>query len=321
MFPQDQYELIDFGHGRRLERFGPLILDRPCPSAAGIPMRKPEIWQTADVRFLDTGKTDAKNDPQRGEWQSRTDAARRIFEKTAQNSSQNSRSWTISGNRMSLELRGTPFGHVGIFPEQMENWRKIHTLCQRFAEPPKILNLFAYTGGSTLAAAKAGAEVTHLDSAKNILAWGKQNAAISGRMDHPVRWIAEDAWKFVTREKKRGNPYQGIILDPPSYGHGVQGEVWRLSKHLPGLLADCFSLLKPNEGAFLLLTAHTPGYTLPKLAEMVLHAAQKNWGADAGEMIKGEMIKIEKKPMVLVSRFGAELRLGESVLFCYNNRS
>ena len=136
--------------------------------------------------------------------------------------------WTIAHGPLQFELKRTDFGHLGLFPEQAENWDWIAERVAAAGRPLKVLNLFAYTGGSTLAAAAAGAEVVHVDAAKNIVAWARRNAELSGLADAPIRWIAEDAMKFVKRELKRGNRYDAVILDPPSYGHGPQGEVWRL---------------------------------------------------------------------------------------------
>ena len=147
----------------------------------------------------------------------------------------------------------------------------------------KLLNLFAYTGGSTLAAAAAGAEVVHVDAAKNIVAWARRNAELSGLADAPIRWIAEDAMKFVKRELKRGNRYDAVILDPPSYGHGPRGEVWRLSKHLPRLLSLCGELTA-GRLQFMLLTCHTPGYDAELLTEMLTeHFFAESRRPDRGE--------------------------------------
>ena len=147
----------------------------------------------------------------------------------------------------------------------------------------KVFNLFAYTGGSTLAAAAAGAEVVHVDAAKNIVAWARRNAELSGLGDAPIRWIAEDAMKFVKRELKRGNRYDAVILDPPSYGHGPQGEVWRLSKHLPRLLSLCHELTA-GRPEFMLLTCHTPGYGPDTLREMMLEAFGSEGIVSAGAL-------------------------------------
>ena len=288
----DQYQLIDFGNGRRLERFGEIILDRPCPAAEQFTQADPAAWQTADARF------ESVND-QEGQWFCRGDLPDR---------------WNIAHGLMRFELKRTPFGHIGLFPEQAENWDWIETRVQGSGfrvqeieaggqrsevsihpssfilhpspsglqspasglqptekaehERLKVLNLFAYTGGSTLAAAAAGAEVTHVDAAQNIVAWARRNADLSGLADAPIHWITEDAMKFVKRELKRDNRYDAVILDPPSYGHGRRGEVWRLSKHLPRLLEMC-GQLTAGKCRFLLMTCHTPGYDSARLADIL----------------------------------------------------
>jgi len=150
----------------------------------------------------------------------------------------------------------------------------------------KVLNLFAYTGGSTLAAAAAGAEVVHVDAAANVVAWARRNAELSGLAHAPIRWIAEDALKFVKRELKRGNHYDAVILDPPSYGHGPRGEVWRLSKDLPRLLALCDELTA-GRPEFMLLTCHTPGYDAETLSEMV---NEQLFSASVGRMTAGPLL-------------------------------
>ena len=253
MFPQNQYQLLDFGGGRRLERFGELTLDRPCPAAAEMRQADPDAWQNADARF------DGR-DEQQGQWTCRRELPER---------------WTIAHGRLRFELKRTEFGHLGLFAEQAENWDWIIEQCRLSALPgvqqrPRVLNLFAYTGGSTLAAAGA-AEVTHVDAAKNVVAWARRNAELSGLADAPIRWIAEDAAKFVQRELQRGNRYDAVILDPPSYGHGPRGEVWRLAKHLPRLLAACGELTA-GRLQFMLLTCHTPAYEPETLRDMMLEA-------------------------------------------------
>ena len=150
--------------------------------------------------------------------------------------------WTITCGPWQFELKRTDFGHVGLFPEQVENWVWIGERVRAAGRPLRVMNLFAYTGGSTLAAAAAAAETVHVDAAKNTVAWARRNAELSGLSAAPIRWIAEDALKFVKRELRRGNRYDAVILDPPSYGHGPRGEVWRLSKHLPRLLSLCGEL-------------------------------------------------------------------------------
>lgn len=313
-FSVEQYELLDFGQGRRLERFGPLVLDRLCPSAEGLPKHNLAIWDKADAVFV---SADSKKDAGRGVWKPKTDQGRRFFDPQTSKNSQNSEPWTILHNQIAFELRGTPFGHVGLFPEQAPNWGRITNLCRQFDCTAKVLNLFAYTGGSTLAAASSDVEVVHVDSARNIVQWGKRNAECSGLQNTKIRWLDEDARKFVKRERKRENSYQGIILDPPSYGHGTKGEVWRLSKHLEPLLVDCFSMLSPQNGCFLLLTCHTPGYTLKRLTEMVEKSAKNHF---LNRFPSPNSYFLEKQTLTLHGKHGGELRLGESVLFCYNCR-
>ncbi|MCC9606007.1 class I SAM-dependent methyltransferase [Blastopirellula sp. JC732] len=244
MFTPDQYQLLDFGDGRKLERFGPFLLDRLSPSAeTSRPAQRP-LWREAACRY-------ERTDGDRGVWRP-ADAL--------------PSTWTISHGPFSFELKPTDFGHLGIFPEQAENWDWIaKTVATR--PSAKVLNLFAYTGGSTLAAAAAGAEVAHVDAAKNVVQWARRNAEISGLTDAPIRWIADDARKFVRREVKRGSQYDLIILDPPSYGHGVKGEVWRVDQHLPELLAELRTI--STDDAAILLTCHSPGLGPVELRQML----------------------------------------------------
>ncbi len=245
MFSPEMYELLDFGDGRRLERFGSMVLDRPSPAAEGIAKSEPDLWQQADARF-------ERGDGGEGRWEGREGLPER---------------WTVQHGRLMMELKRTEFGHLGLFPEQAANW---DWLAGRVAEArrPRVLNLFAYTGGSTLAAAAAGAEVVHLDAARNVVAWARRNAALSGLEDRPIRWIADDAMKFVRRELKRDSQYDALVLDPPSYGHGSRGEVWRLSKHLPQLMKMCRQLMGERR-QFVLLTCHTPGFGPQRLGELL----------------------------------------------------
>lgn len=264
MLDADQYELIDFGAGRRLERFAGWTIDRPCPAAEPFQKTAPELWHQADAKF-DRVENNSSDD----EWTIYSDLPE---------------AWTVRHDRFQLELRPSPVGHLGIFPEQAPNWDWIGQQIAKAAKttaakatapgPLRVLNLFAYTGGSTLAAAAAGVqegidiEVVHVDSAANTVARGKRNAELSGLGDAPIRWITEDALKFVRRELKRGNRYDAVILDPPSYGHGRRGEVWRMSKHLPELLAVCADLMV-DRCRFVLLTCHTPGFDEKRLIKML----------------------------------------------------
>lgn len=266
MFPPDAYQLLDFGNGRRLEQFGPWRLDRPCPAVERMPVAEPGLWASADARF-------DRVDGQASGWICRGELPER---------------WTIASGPIALELKRTEFGHLGVFPEHAANWDWIADQVRLHAgpEPLKVLSLFAYTGGATLAAAAAGAEVVHVDSAKNIVAWARRNAELAGQAGAATRWIVEDAMKFVRREVKRGNRYDALVLDPPSYGHGAHGEVWRLSKHLPWLLQQC-SDLTAGRLRFLLLTCHTPDYEPPRL-ERILRASLA--GLDGGHSSGGPLL-------------------------------
>lgn len=242
-----KYQLLDFGDGRRLERFGPLVLDRPSPGEAEEARKaQPDLWPQADARF-------ERLDANQGQWYCRRELPER---------------WTVAHGSLVFELKRTEFGHLGLFPEQAVNWSWLAGRIASGARPMRVLNLFAYTGGSTLAAAAAGAEVTHVDAARNVVAWARHNAALSGLGGCPIRWIAEDAMKFVRRELKRGSRYEGVILDPPSYGHGLRGEVWRLSKHLPKLLEMCRDLSAGGR-QFVLLSCHTPGFGPARLESLL----------------------------------------------------
>jgi 23S rRNA (cytosine1962-C5)-methyltransferase len=262
MLTSDQYELLDFGHGRRLERFGDVTLDRPCPAAEHIRPADPAAWEKADARF---DRTDADE----GTWTFRRELPQR---------------WTIAHGPLVLEVRPTAFGQVGLFPEQAGNWDWIAEQVREARGQVRVLNLFAYTGASTLAAAAAGAEVTHVDAARNMVAWARRNAAASGLAGAPIRWLVEDAAKLVRRELRRGNRYDAVVLDPPSYGHGPHGEVWRLSQHLARLLELCGRLTGPQR-QFMLLTCHTPGFSALRLRELLVEALGQSGRITAGPLV------------------------------------
>lgn len=276
----NDYELLDFGEGRRVERFGPLILDRPCPAAGQTSFVDPKLRQRVDARFeIDRPVRPAGNkaDPERGRWTPCSARGRDFFSETA------TKPWAVSFDFLTLELRGTPFGHVGVFPEQAPNWRRIAAGIASVSSdgrPIRVLNLFAYTGGSSLAAALTGpkVEVVHVDSAKSVVDRARQNGLLNGLPDGSmgpppessrIRYIVEDARKFVDRELRRDSRYDVVILDPPSYGHGRKGESWKLAEHLPELLKRCTELLV-EKPLFFLLTAHTPGFDGPRLGRMLL---------------------------------------------------
>lgn len=261
------YELIDTGDFEKLERFGRYVTRRPEPQAIWRRTLSEEEWRrTADAAFL----RDARSD-ERGEW--------RLSPKIPDR-------WTVeySYRRMRLRMRLglTSFKHVGIFPEQAANWNFIYDECRKLAGDSggaKVLNLFAYTGGATLAARAAGAEVTHVDSVKQVVTWARGNMEQSGL--EGVRWIVEDALKFVRREVRRGSRYRGIILDPPAYGRGANGEKWVLEDDICEMLDCCARLLEP-ENAFLVLNLYSMGLS-PTLARTAVRQAfgaprTEQWG-------------------------------------------
>jgi 23S rRNA (cytosine1962-C5)-methyltransferase len=256
LFNSAEYELLDFGEGQKLERFGAFIVDRPAPAAVGIRTSRSDIWSQAAARYELHGD---QRGGDRGHWIPADALPER---------------WTISFGRMRLELKPTDFGHLGVFPEQAENWEWIAEEIRsatKVGHPLKMLNLFAHTGGSTLAAAIAGAEVVHVDSSKSAVAWARRNADLSGLADARIRWIVEDAARFVRREQNRGNRYDAVILDPPSYGHGPAGETWKLDADLPALLATCAELTA-GRLRFILLTCHTPAVTPARAQTLLIEA-------------------------------------------------
>jgi len=228
------YELIDFGASRKLERFGEVVVDRPCSAAVDVVRAKPQAWGEANTCVFAGDRTAS------GKWLRKFDE------------------FVLKVGTVKLQLAPLPSGQVGIFPEQFANWQWIAEQVARVKKPIRVLNLFAYTGGSTLAAASAGAEVTHVDAAKSMVARARTNAELSELADRPIRWIVEDALKFCQREVKRGIEYHAVILDPPSYGHGPKGEAWSIKRDLLPLLKLCGELTAKRR-AFVLCTCHTPG--------------------------------------------------------------
>ena len=261
----ETYVLLDSGRGCKLERFGRYTLARPCSQALWQPTLPEADWTAADASF----------DREEGQrWQHRD----RLPEQ-----------WTIDVDGMRFRLSGTDFGHLGIFPEQRTGWQWLRqTLHAATRERPgklSVLNLFAYSGGSTLAAALEGAEVCHLDASAGMVQWARENAALNGLQSAPIRWIVDDAHKFLGREIKRGRRYDAIILDPPSFGRGAQGEVYKIERDLPRTLELCATLLS-DAPVLMLLSAHTPDITPTVLG----HLLQDALGTRQGAMTTGEML-------------------------------
>ena len=258
------YELIDCGDFCKLERFGKYVTIRPEPKALWKKSMSDDEWnRLAHTRFIPGGGFSTAGQQDSGSWKT----LKRMEEQ-----------WPVTYQPLGLTLRMgmTSFKHVGVFPEQAPNWGFIYENTSRLVasaegKPVKVLNLFAYTGGASLAARKAGADVTHLDSVKQVVTWARQNMELS-RMDS-IRWVVEDALKFVRREARRGNKYQGIMLDPPAYGHGPDGEKWKLDDCLYEMLCLVGEILAPKD-SFLILNLYANGYS-SLLAETAVRSALK----------------------------------------------
>ena len=271
------YELLDAGVGRRLERFGARVLDRPAPTASELRLAT-GLWASAELRF----------DPGEG-WSGAVEP------------------WTIDVDGLVMELRPTTAGGVGLYPEHLANLAWVAdqvrwTQSQRPDGQPAVLNLFAHTGLTTLAAARAGAAVAHVDAARGAVAWARRNAELCGLDDRPIRWLVDDAMAFVAREARRGRRYDGIVLDPPSFGRAKQGRssrTWELELELPALLGACRDVA--TNDAWVLLTAHTEGLDGGALEELLLRAFPVPRG------------RVWTAPLGLEATSGARLALGWSV--------
>lgn len=260
---RSEYQLIDFGGGRKLERVGGQLYDRPCPAAAAQMRTQSDCWATAAARY------ERRRGAATGTWHLRKGVSQEPH--------------PVTFGRFQLQIRKVPSGQLGIFPEQATNWNWLHEHLAGGPRPLKLLNLFAYTGGSTLAAATAGAHVVHVDASRSVIQWARENAGLSGMTEHPIRWIQEDVTKFVAREIKRGNHYDGVILDPPSYGHGPKGEPWSIDEALPALLQLCVEVTQPA-ARLVLITCHSPGYETQRLRDLVSH-----YFGDASRLSAGDL--------------------------------
>ncbi|BBH19693.1 SAM-dependent methyltransferase [Paenibacillus baekrokdamisoli] len=250
MYNADQwkdYELLDTGDGEKLERWGSYILRRPDPQVIWPNTGQTSRWTTADGHYH-------RSSTGGGEWEFRTKMPER---------------WTVSYGELKFHIRPTSFKHTGLFPEQAVNWSWMMDKIRGAGRPIRVLNLFAYTGGATLAAAAAGAEVCHVDAAKGMVQWAKENAQLSGLESNPIRYIIDDVFKFVQREQRRGKQYDAIIMDPPSYGRGPNGEMWKLEENLYPFIESCLSVLSPDP-LFMLVNSYTSGIS-PTVLHNMLH--------------------------------------------------
>lgn len=261
----DDYELLDSGDGRKFERFGEFSLVRPCAQAIWRPRQSEKEWMAADANFdRSHGNRWSTKKPLPPEW-----------------------TITVAGIR--FRLATTDFGHLGIFPEQRDTWTWIGERLREFIaikHQAAVLNLFAYSGGATLAAAKAGARVCHVDASKGMVTWARRNAEINGLSAAPIQWIVDDANRFLAREIRRGKKYDGIILDPPTFGHGARKELYKIDEQLSETLESCGALLSDSP-AFIVLSSHTPYCTPTSLANLLGTVIPKAFARDieSGEML------------------------------------
>lgn len=258
----EDYALLDSGHGRKLERFGPHILDRPCAQAVWAPAR-PALWEQAVARF--TRKDGLQ-------WQGRERLPGH---------------WQATVNGVAMKLSTTDFGHLGIFPETRTIWdwlrQHCHTEMKERGQPLQFLNLFAYSGGATLAAAQGGANCCHVDASKGMVQWARENAALNQLEARPIRWIVDDVNKFLQREARRGRRYDGVLLDPPSFGRGKGGELYKIEQAMLETLERVRSVLS-EQPAFVYLTSHTPGFS-PIVLENLLRQLLPHGRIEHGEML------------------------------------
>ena len=259
---KEEYELIDAGDGRKYERFGRISLVRPCAQA---------LWRPADADAW--SRATATFDREDGNrWHGRGALPK---------------DWTITTAGIVFRLSGTDFGHLGIFPEQRAQWRWIRETVQtalRGDARPRVLNLFAYSGGSTLAAALGGAEVCHLDASKGMVQWARDNAALNGLADHPIRWIADDVHKFLRREIRRGRRYDGVVFDPPTFGRGANGETYKIERDLSETI-DLVKSVLSDTPLFILFSSHTPGLSGLVAENIIGQAFPAATRVESGEML------------------------------------
>ncbi|MDT8976174.1 class I SAM-dependent methyltransferase [Paenibacillus sp. chi10] len=268
------YELIDTGGGEKLERWGDVVLRRPDPQIIWPLEKEADIWRNVHGHYH-------RSSSGGGQW----DMKKPIPER-----------WTIEYKHLKFYIKPTNFKHTGLFPEQAVNWDWMMNKIKSANRPIKVLNLFAYTGGATVACASAGAEVCHVDAAKGMVQWAKENVALSGLESHPIRFITDDVFKFVQREQRRGNKYDAIIMDPPSYGRGPGGETWKLEQSLYPFLEFCTTIMSDNP-LFLQINSYTTGISPTVLSNMLSMTMKKRYG---GKLSSGEIgIPITKSGMVL----------------------
>ena len=250
-----EYELIDTSSGERLERWGDILLIRPDPQILWHMERKDPRWREAHARYQ-------RSQSGGGAWQ--------VRRKTPP-------VWSIRYGELTFRVKPMGFKHTGVFPEQAVNWELAGELIRGAGRPVRVLNLFGYTGAATLACAAAGASVCHVDASRGMVSWARENAQASGLEDRPIRWLVDDCMKFVQREQRRGHRYDGIIMDPPSYGRGPGGEVWKLEEQIYSLVEQCVPILS-EKPLFFLLNSYTTGLSAAVMEYLLGVLIQKRFG-------------------------------------------
>lgn len=296
--PSADYELLDSGEGMKLERYGKIVISRPDPQALWKKALPESMWSSADASFVKQNEKGARlrtgvspdedggdSENERGKWITTPGMPEK---------------WNIKYGEATMEIKLTPFKHTGLFPEQLNNWQWTVDVIRAAIKNsrggegedkegnkvPSVLNLFGYTGGATLACAAAGAAVTHVDASRAAVTWANENAALSGLKDKPIKWMLDDAVAFVKREVRRGRRYDGIIMDPPAFGRGTKGEIWKIDEQFLALLDDCLKLLS-DKPLFMIVNGYAAGYSA---------------------------IAYENNLQTLVDRFGGILESGELTL-------
>lgn len=250
------YELLDSSSGEKLEYWGKYLLRRPEPQAVWSDKASEEIWKRSDARYF-------RSSTGGGKWQ--------FYNKNLPDR------WQIKYNKLTFNIKPMGFKHTGLFPEQAVNWDWFSEIIKNAGRQVRILNLFAYTGGATVAALAAGAEVVHVDASKGMVTWAKENVISSGLGDKPVRYIVDDVKKFVAREFRRGKQYDAVIMDPPSYGRGPSGEVWKIEDELYPLIIDCMKILS-EKPLFFLINSYTTGLSPAVLMNVLKMTLEKKYG-------------------------------------------
>lgn len=275
---EKDYELLDSGLGEKLERYGKFVLSRPDPQALWPKNLSEGDWAKADGIFSRADKN--------ASWKLKKDIAEK---------------WAVEFSGLKLWVRPTAFKHTGLFPEQAGNWDWFRKLIKESGHQISVLNLFGYTGGATLAAAAAGAEVCHVDGSKTAIGWARDNAELSGLSGKPIRWILDDAAAFVKREIKRGHKYDGIIMDPPAFGHGPKGEMWKIEDNFLSLLEDCKNVLSDKRASptggplFFLINGYASGYSAVAYENNLVELVKKH----GGQVEKGELTIEERSGRLL----------------------